>query len=99
MQSQDLAGIEEERRLAYVGITRAEQTLTLSHAKTRQRFGEIQQCEASRFLFELPEQDLEGAEHVVSNLTADEKKQQGLSHFADLQAMLCISDQDADACS
>ncbi|MFA9420856.1 MAG: UvrD-helicase domain-containing protein [Gammaproteobacteria bacterium] len=94
-QSQDLAGIEEERRLAYVGITRAEQTLTLSHAKTRQRFGEIQQCEASRFLLELPEQDLEGAEHVVSNLTADEKKQQGLSHFADLQAMLGIGKQDA----
>ena len=52
-QSQDLAGIEEERRLAYVGITRAQQTLTMSHAKTRQRFGELQQCEASRFLLEL----------------------------------------------
>jgi len=96
-QSQDQVAIEEERRLAYVGITRAQQTLTLSHAKTRQRFGELQQCEASRFLLELPEQDLEGAEHVVSKLTADEKKQQGLGHFADLQAMLGISDDDADA--
>jgi len=96
-QSQDSAAIEEERRLAYVGITRAEQTLTLSHAKTRQRFGELQQCEASRFLLELPEQDLEGAEHVVSKLSADEKKQQGLNHLADLQAMLGISDDDADA--
>ena len=98
-QSQDAAGIEEERRLAYVGITRAGKTLTLSYARTRQRFGENQQCEPSRFLLELPEQDLEGAEHVASKLTDDEKKQQGLSHFADLQAMLGISDQDADACA
>jgi ATP-dependent DNA helicase Rep len=98
-QSQDAAGIEEERRLAYVGITRAGKTLTLSYAKTRQRFGENQQCEPSRFLLELPEQDLEGAEHVASKLTDDEKKQQGLNHFTDLQAMLGISDQDADTCS
>jgi ATP-dependent DNA helicase Rep len=97
-QSQDAAGIEEERRLAYVGITRAGKTLTLSYAKTRQRFGEIQQCEASRFLLELPEADLEGAEHVTSKLSADEKKQKGLSHFADLQTMLGTRDQKADAC-
>jgi len=98
-QSQDAAGIEEERRLAYVGITRAGKTLTLSYARTRQRFGENQQCEPSRFLLELPEQDLEGAEHVASKLTDEEKKQRGLNHFADLQSMLGISDQDADACS
>ena len=87
-QSQDVAGIEEERRLAYVGVTRAEKTLTLSHAKTRQKFGEIQHCEPSRFLFELPEADLEGAEHITSKLSESEKKQQGLNAFADLQAML-----------
>ena len=87
-QSQDAAGIEEERRLAYVGITRAEKTLTLSHAKTRQKFGETQHCEPSRYLFELPEADLEGAEHTASKLSDGEKKQQGLNHFADLQAML-----------
>ena len=91
-QSQDSAGIEEERRLAYVGITRAEKTLTLSYAKKRQRFGENQQCEPSRFLFELPEQDLEGAEHIASNLSVDEKHQQGLSHFANLQALLGTSE-------
>jgi ATP-dependent DNA helicase Rep len=91
-QSQDSAGIEEERRLAYVGITRAEKTLTLSYAKNRQRFGENQQCEPSRFLFELPEQDLEGAEHIASNLSVDEKHQQGLSHFANLQALLGTSE-------
>jgi ATP-dependent DNA helicase Rep len=91
-QSQDAAGIEEERRLAYVGVTRAEKTLTLSHAKTRQKFGEIQHCEPSRFLFELPEADMEGAEHTASKLSIDEKKQQGLNTFADLQAMLGATD-------
>ncbi len=87
-QSQDADGLEEERRLAYVGITRAEQTLTICHAKTRQKFGELQHCEPSRFLFELPEEDLDGAEHLTSKLSESEKKQQGLNTFADLKAML-----------
>jgi len=87
-QSQDAESLEEERRLAYVGITRAEKTLTLSHAKMRQRFGEVQHCEPSRFLFELPEEDLDGAEHLASKLSESEKKQQGLNTFADLKAML-----------
>jgi ATP-dependent DNA helicase Rep len=87
-QSQDTDSIEEERRLAYVGITRAEKTLTLSYAKQRQRFGETLQCEPSRFLYELPEDELEGAEHIASKLSPDEKKQQGLGHLADLKAML-----------
>lgn len=87
-QSQDADSIEEERRLAYVGMTRAEKTLTLSYAKQRQKFGETQPCEPSRFLYELPEDELEGAEHIASKLSAAEKKQQGLSHLADLKAML-----------
>ena len=50
--------IEEERRLAYVGITRARQSLTLTYAAKRKRFGELVACEPSRFLQELPEEDL-----------------------------------------
>ncbi|MCP3690450.1 MAG: UvrD-helicase domain-containing protein [Gammaproteobacteria bacterium] len=87
-QSQDADGLEEERRLAYVGITRAEQTLTICHARTRQKFGELQHCEPSRFLFELPEEDLDGADHLASKLSESEKKQRGLNTFADLKAML-----------
>jgi len=91
-QSQDADGIEEERRLAYVGVTRAASSLTLSYAKARQKFGEMLQCEASRFLYELPEADLEGAEHTVSKLSEDERHQRGLDTFADLKALLGTAD-------
>lgn len=50
--------VEEERRLAYVGITRARKTLSLSFARTRKRFGEILDCGPSRFLDELPADEL-----------------------------------------
>ena len=91
-QSQDDDGIEEERRLAYVGITRAASNLTLSYAKTRQKFGDMLQCEVSRFLYELPETDLEGAEHTLSKLSDSEKHQRGLDTFADLKALLGSAD-------
>ncbi len=87
-QSQDTAGLEEERRLAYVGITRAEKTLVLCHAKTRKKFGELQHFEPSRFLLELPEDDLDGAEHLASKLTESEKVEKAMNTFADLKAML-----------
>ncbi len=91
-QSRDEDGIEEERRLAYVGITRAARNLTLTYAKTRHKFGELLQCEPSRFLFELPEDDLEGAEHTASKLSEEEKHQRGLDAFADLKALLGTTD-------
>jgi len=46
-------GIDEERRLAYVGVTRAQKKLTLSYAKTRARYGNRVEVSPSRFLFEL----------------------------------------------
>lgn len=50
--------IEEERRLAYVGLTRAQYGLTLTLANQRRRYGEVIACEPSRFLAELPPEDL-----------------------------------------
>ena len=51
--------IEEERRLAYVGITRAQQTLVFTLARQRKQYGEQVDCTPSRFLAELPKEDLE----------------------------------------
>jgi ATP-dependent DNA helicase Rep len=50
--------IEEERRLAYVGITRAQRTLTMTSAGRRTQFGESSATTPSRFIDELPEDDL-----------------------------------------
>lgn len=54
----DDGNIEEERRLAYVGITRAKRTLALTFAQQRKQFGEMMNCTPSRFLDELPPDDL-----------------------------------------
>ncbi|NBS12890.1 MAG: ATP-dependent DNA helicase Rep, partial [Gammaproteobacteria bacterium] len=50
--------IEEERRLMYVGITRAQQHLQITYAKRRKQFGETFETTPSRFLDELPEDHL-----------------------------------------
>jgi DNA helicase-2/ATP-dependent DNA helicase PcrA len=54
-RSLDEQNLEEERRLCYVGITRAKQTLTLSYAKLRSSWGEREYQMPSRFLSEIPE--------------------------------------------
>ncbi len=51
--------IEEERRLMYVGITRAKVTLTITLARHRKQFGEVLDCTPSRFLDELPQDALQ----------------------------------------
>ena len=58
MDETGLKGLEEERRLAYVGITRAEEVCTISFAANRQVYGQWQSQMPSRFIDELP------AEHV-----------------------------------
>lgn len=50
--------IEEERRLAYVGVTRAKKTLAISYARTRKRYGQLEEIQPSRFLEELPSEEL-----------------------------------------
>ncbi len=63
------AELEEERRLAYVGITRAQQRLHLSHAWSRQLFGTTSYNPPSRFLDEIPE-DLVANAGATSGRTA-----------------------------
>jgi DNA helicase-2/ATP-dependent DNA helicase PcrA len=60
-ESVDRAGIEEERRLCFVGITRAQESLTLTHARVRRHFGQEKYAEPSRFLAELPDELVDGA--------------------------------------
>jgi superfamily I DNA/RNA helicase len=48
-------GVSEERRLCYVGITRARKHLTVSRCRTRRKYGAIEQRSVSRFLSEIPE--------------------------------------------
>ncbi|MFL4470733.1 3'-5' exonuclease [Tateyamaria armeniaca] len=55
MDESGIKGLEEERRLAYVGITRAEEVCTISFAANRRVFGQWQSSMPSRFIDELPE--------------------------------------------
>ncbi len=59
MDESGIKGLEEERRLAYVGITRAEQICTISFAANRRVFGQWQSSMPSRFVDELPEAHVE----------------------------------------
>ncbi len=78
--------LEEERRLAYVGITRARQTLTMTYARKRQKYGEEIECEPSRFLEELPPEHLEWDKPGEENATR--ARETGRSHLKHLKALL-----------
>ena len=78
-------GIEEERRLAYVGITRARQHLTLSYCTHRKRRGELVSRQPSRFLDELPEADLEWpARKALDPEVSKERGRASLTHLRSL---------------
>jgi len=78
--------LEEERRLAYVGITRARKGLTFAHAITRRRYGELLACEPSRFLEELPQDYLDWEDNRQES--SEEVKERGNAHLANLRNML-----------
>ena len=59
MDESGLKGLEEERRLAYVGITRAEELATITFAGNRRMYGQWQSSLPSRFIDELPEDHVE----------------------------------------
>ncbi len=78
--------IEEERRLAYVGITRAQKTLTFSIAQRRKRNGEMEECEPSRFLFEIPEDNLKWER--IGQADPEQRQKTGRAHLDNLRGML-----------
>ena len=83
----DEDNVEEERRLAYVGITRAQQNLWFSLCKERRQFGELIRPEPSRFLLELPENDLQW-ERDKPPLSAEQQQAKTQNHIANLRAIL-----------
>ncbi|HEA3287736.1 TPA: DNA helicase Rep [Pasteurella multocida] len=83
----DEDNVEEERRLAYVGITRAQQTLTFSLCKERRQFGELLKPEPSRFLAELPTDDMQW-ERDKPPLTQEQVRENTATQLANLRAIL-----------
>ena len=79
--------IEEERRLAYVGITRAQRSLVMTLANTRKRYGEKVDCEESRFLRELPPEDLIWMTEKTQ-VDPEERKERGKAHLSNIRDML-----------
>ncbi|MEL0657590.1 DNA helicase Rep [Psychromonas arctica] len=82
----DEDNVEEERRLAYVGITRAQKELTFTLAKERSQYGETIKPTPSRFLNELPQEDVEW-ESGPKKRTEDQKKQLADKGIANLKAL------------
>ena len=85
--SLDEGRLDEERRLLYVGITRAKERLWLSYSKRAERWGEVLRLKPSRFLDELPATEIQrdGADPVAD---AENKKARADAGFAAIRALL-----------
>ncbi|AIA74418.1 MAG TPA: DNA helicase Rep [Halomonas campaniensis] len=83
----EMETVEEERRLAYVGITRARRTLTLTLARQRKAYGELMDCQPSRFLDELPADDLEW-EGRADKEDPEKKQARGKDALAGIRSLL-----------
>ncbi len=80
--------IEEERRLLYVGITRAQRSLQLSYCTRRKRGKEHSACDPSRFIAELPQADIVYAGAVKSGDAPCVSKAEGMDRLAKMKAAL-----------
>ncbi|MEN3159372.1 DNA helicase Rep [Alkalimonas sp. NCh-2] len=83
----DEDNIEEERRLAYVGVTRAQRELFFTYAKERRQYGEVIRPEPSRFLYELPQDDLDW-QHSAAPKTAEQRQETGKANIDRLRQLL-----------
>lgn len=89
VSSIDEGRLDEERRLFYVGMTRAKETLTLSYCRLRVRYGREETPEPSRFLNELPAAEVRWVgkgEKTVK--TAEEKQAAARPHLDAIRALL-----------
>ena len=79
--------LDEERRLFYVGMTRAKELLTLSYAASKQRFGHVVRLDPSRFLAEVPDADLQREGRDPERDAAD-RAERAQTHLDRLAALL-----------
>jgi len=80
--------VDEERRLFYVGITRAQRSLHLSFCRRRRRAGEAVECQPSRFLGELAQEDLRWSGEPLPADEAARERSAGSERLKQLKAML-----------
>jgi superfamily I DNA/RNA helicase len=86
-RSKEEGTTDEERRLFYVGITRAQQSLAISYCNTRRKYGQEMPCHPSAFLKELPEEYVETLDvNALLDAPAEEKHAQ--SAFARMRALM-----------
>jgi ATP-dependent DNA helicase Rep len=85
-ESIDTGRVEEERRLMYVGITRAQKSLNISWCRKRKRAGETEACEPSRFIEELPIDDIR--HFGAANQDPAASKEMAKEKMAQIRAML-----------
>jgi DNA helicase-2/ATP-dependent DNA helicase PcrA len=77
--------LDEERRLFYVGLTRAKESLTISHCASRKKFGQSMPCHPSSFLRDLPDELVEHADEAAKKPVTTES---GRDQFAAMRASL-----------
>lgn len=81
--------IDEERRLCYVGITRAQQRLVLLGARQRRKHGKLELREPSRFLAELPQHLLVSRQAgIPADGTEEQEEKSATSFFQQMQQLL-----------
>lgn len=90
---QDPRALEEERRLCYVGITRAQEQLFLSHALSRRLWGQIQTAAPSQFLGELPREFIKGNTQPRNRASVPKSNGSGPSNRAQLTQDWSVGDR------
>jgi ATP-dependent DNA helicase Rep/DNA helicase-2/ATP-dependent DNA helicase PcrA len=87
-RSEEEGTIDEERRLCYVGITRARRHLTITRCHSRKKYGKLEERDPSRFLAEIPEHLVNLQDGEAAAQTPEESAQMADNFFARMRGML-----------